>query len=110
MLDGDVILPADGATIGERRRISVNGVISVAIAVDKNGRVFGQPDVRIQGIPVEDDRDEFLSDAREAAADAAGLEKNAERRREAVRLAVRRVATEWTGKKPIIDVLVVEGF
>jgi ribonuclease J len=109
VLDGDVILPADGATIGERRRISVNGVISVAIAIDKNGRVFGQPDVRIQGVPVEDDRDEFLSDAREAATDAAGLEKNAERRREAVRLAVRRVATEWTGKKPIIDVLVVEG-
>jgi ribonuclease J len=109
VLDGDVILPADGATISERRRISVNGVISVAIAIGANGRVFGQPDVRVQGIPVEDDRDQFLSDVRDAAADAAGLEKNAERRREAVRLAVRRCATEWTGKKPIIDVLVVEG-
>ena len=109
VLDGDVILPADGATIGERRRISLNGVISVAIAIDKSGKVFGQPDVRIQGIPVEDDRDKFIADAREAAADAAALEKNPERRREAVRLAVRRCASEWTGKKPIIDVLVVEG-
>ena len=109
VLDGDVILPADGATIGERRRIMANGVISVAIAVDKSGRVFGQPDVRVQGVPVEEDREAFLSDAREAAADAAGLEKNPERRREAVRLAVRRVATEWTGKKPVVDVLVVQG-
>jgi ribonuclease J len=109
VLDGDVILPADGATISERRRIMANGVISVAIAVDASGRVFGQPEVRMHGVPVEDERDEFLKDAREAAADAAGLEKNPERRREAVRLAVRRCATEWTGKKPIIDVLVVEG-
>ena len=107
VLDGDVILPADGATIAERRRISANGVISVAIAVDRAGRVFGQPEIRIQGVPVEDDRDAFIADAREAAADAAALEKNPERRREAVRLAVRRCATEWTGKKPVIDVLVV---
>jgi len=109
VLDGDVILPADGATIAERRRIMANGVISVAIAIDASGRVFGRPDVRIQGIPVEDDREAFVSDAIEAAADAAGLERNPERRREAVRLAVRRCATEWTGKKPIIEVLVVEG-
>jgi ribonuclease J len=27
--------------------------------------------------------------------------------REAVRLAVRRCATEWTGKKPVVDVLVI---
>lgn len=109
ILDGDIILPADGSTMGERRRIAANGVISVAIAVGADGRVFGQPEFRLQGVPVEEDRDEFLDEAREAAADAAGLEKNPERRREAVRLAVRRVATEWTGKKPIVDVLVVEG-
>ena len=28
--------------------------------------------------------------------------------RENLRLAVRRVATSWTGKKPIVDVLIVE--
>ena len=107
ILDGDVILPADGSTMGERRRIAANGVISVAIALGSDGRVFGTPDVRLQGVPVEEDRDQFLDEAREAAADAAALEKNEERRREAVRLAVRRLATEWTGKKPIVDVLVV---
>jgi ribonuclease J len=32
VLDGDVILPADGATMNERRRIAVNGQISVAVA------------------------------------------------------------------------------
>jgi len=28
--------------------------------------------------------------------------------REAVRLAVRRCATLWTGKKPVVDVMLVE--
>ena len=107
ILDGDVILPANGATMGERRRVAANGQISVAIAVSAKGVAVGTPDVRVQGVPVEDDRDDFIAEAREAAADAAKLEKNDERRREAVRLAVRRVATEWTGKKPIVDVLVV---
>ena len=34
ILDGDVILPADGATMGERRRIAAHGMISVAVALD----------------------------------------------------------------------------
>ena len=33
ILDGDVILPADGATINERRRIASNGLIAVAVPV-----------------------------------------------------------------------------
>jgi ribonuclease J len=107
VLDGDVILPADGTTMNERRRIAANGQISVAIAVDAKGFARGTPDVRVQGVPVEEDRDDFLDDARAAAAKAAAGERDPERQREVVRLAVRRVATEWTGKKPIIDVLVV---
>ena len=107
VLDGDVILPADGATISERRRLALYGAMSVAIAVDKNGRAVGTPDVRAQGLPVEDERDDFLAEAQSAAGDAASGERNPDKRREAVRLAVRRVATQWTGKKPVVDVLVV---
>jgi ribonuclease J len=33
ILDGDVILPADGATINERRRMSFSGLITVAVPV-----------------------------------------------------------------------------
>ncbi|WP_235532799.1 MBL fold metallo-hydrolase RNA specificity domain-containing protein, partial [Sphingomonas sp. Leaf412] len=109
VLDGDVILPADGNTINERRRIAVNGQISVGIAVDRNGRAGGVPEVRVQGVPVEDERDAFLADAVEAASDAAkGRVRDRERLREDVRLAVRKVATRWTGKKPIIDVVIVQ--
>ena len=109
VLDGDVILPADGSTINERRKLGLNGQISVALAVERNGRAIGQPQVRIQGIPVEEDRAPFVAEAEDAAAEAARSgPRDREKLREAVRLAVRRSATRWTGKKPIIDVLIVE--
>jgi ribonuclease J len=109
VLDGDVILPADGNTMNERRRIAQHGVISVAVALTSGGRLFGEPDIRTQGVPVEDDRADFISEVSDAAAKAAtGKERDTEKLREAIRLAVRRVATEWTGKKPIVDVLLIE--
>ena len=108
ILDGDVILSADGATMNQRRKISVNGVISVAVAMDDRDRVRGAPQLRLQGIPVEEDRQAFVEEACDAAAEAARSNGgNEEKLREAIRLAVRRCATEWTGKKPIVDVLLV---
>jgi ribonuclease J len=108
VLDGDVILPADGGTMNERRRLALSGQISVAVALDDNDRVRGDVEIGLEGIPVEEDRDAFLEEARQAAADAAAKGAgNEEKLRETVRLAVRRVATDWTGKKPVVAVLFV---
>jgi ribonuclease J len=109
VMDGDVILPADGATINERRRIAAYGQISVAVALDGAGRLAGGPEIKIQGVPVEEDKDEFIEDACDAAEAAARKsDKDEGKLREAIRLAVRRKAVEWTGKKPVVDVLVLK--
>lgn len=109
VLDGDVILPGDGQTINERRKLAVNGQISVAVAIDKGGRMIGQPQVRLQGIPVEEDRDPFIDEATDALVQAVRQGgRDRAKLRESLRLAVRRVATRWTGKKPIVDVLLIE--
>jgi ribonuclease J len=109
VLDGDVILPADGGTINERRKLGLNGQISVAVAL-KNGALFGQPEVRLQGVPVEEDREPFIEETVSAVVDAVRSGKRpGQGLREAIRLGVRHVATRWTGKKPIVDVLVIEG-
>jgi ribonuclease J len=108
VLDGDVILPADGSTMNERRKLGLHGQISVALAVDGKGRMIGRPALRTQGVPVEEDKDSFLAEAADDAAAAVpkgSLEQEAVRER--VRLAVRRTATRWTGKKPIVDVLLI---
>ncbi|MEN2712954.1 ribonuclease J [Sphingomonas sp. NPDC092331] len=109
VLDGDIILPADGTTINERRRISFHGQISAAVAI-RQGRLAGAPQIRLQGVPVEEDREDFIAEACEAAAEAVKKDGRGdiEKLREAVRLAVRRAAFRYTGKKPIVDVLIIE--
>ncbi|MDP9164421.1 MAG: ribonuclease J [Pseudomonadota bacterium] len=108
VLDGDVILPADGTTINARRRISRDGMITVALGVGKGGRLAGTPLVRPFGIPVEHDLDDFLADAADAATKAWNPGADPAKSLEAVRLAVRRCAALWTGKKPQVDVSLLE--
>ena len=108
VLDGDVILPADGATLNERRKISINGLITVALPIAKDGRLAGQALIRPFGVPVEEDRGDFIADAADAAVRAYEPGGDIEKVREAVRLAVRRCATLWTGKKPVVEVMLVE--
>ncbi len=108
VLDGDVILPADGGTITERRRIAMHGVIAVAVVLDAGGKLAVDPEFRLQGVPVEEDREDFLRDAEQAVENV--IEKGAaseDALREALRLGVRRVATEWTGKKPIVETMLM---
>ena len=108
VLDGDVLLPGDGGTINERRKLSINGQMSVAVAIGGRG-LIGTPQVRYNGLPVEEDRVPFLEETVSAVIAAAKQPpKDREKLREAIRLATRKVATRWTGKKPIVDVLLIE--
>ncbi len=107
VLDGDVILPADGSTINERRRVGNHGYIAVTAAFDSQGRLQGDPAIQVQGIPVEEDKEDFLREAQEAATEAATDKGDPAKRNEAIRLAVRRTATRWTGKKPIVTVAII---
>ena len=105
VLDGDVILPADGSTVNERRKLGVNGLIAVAVPIDDRGGLAGDPVIRAFGVPIEQDRDDFIADASDAARRAVSAGVEEDKMREAVRLAVRRCATLWTGKKPIVEVM-----
>ncbi|MCA1748478.1 MAG: ribonuclease J [Parasphingopyxis sp.] len=107
VVDGDMLVPADGITMVERRRIGFRGIIAVTVAFDETGALRGRPAISLAGVPVEEDREEFLDEAVEEAARAAGKKGAAgdpEKLREAVRLAVRRCATRWTGTKPVVNV------
>ena len=90
------------------RKIAINGLITVAVPIGKDGRLLGDPLVRPFGVPVEDDRADFIADATDMAAKAYTPGGEVERTREAVRLAVRRCATLWTGKKPVVEVMLLE--
>src|SRR3954468_17584169 len=108
VLDGDVILQADGPTVNERRRIGYGGLITVALPIGDDGALAGKPLIRPFGVPVEEDRDDFIADATDAATRAYSPGSDEEKLREAVRLAVRRCATLWTGKKPLVEVMILQ--
>jgi ribonuclease J len=107
VLDGDVILPADGSTVNERRKIGYGGLIAVSLPVGADGKLAGTPLIRPFGVPVEEDRADFIADATDAAT-RAYTSGDEERMRESVRLAVRRCATLWTGKKPVVEVMLLQ--
>jgi ribonuclease J len=108
VVDGDIILPADGSTMNERRRLSSYGLVMVAVPLDGNDKLAGDVVVATEGLPVEEDRETFVAQAVEAAEDAVpGAGGDEAKLAEAVRLAVRRCATEFTGKKPVVRVMVV---
>ena len=109
VLDGDVILPADGATMNERRRIGYRRPDHGRGAGRRGRRSPATPLIRPFGVPVEEDRDDFIADATDAAARAYEPGGDEDKVREAVRLAVRRCATLWTGKKPVVEVMLLAG-
>src|SRR6478672_9093440 len=50
VLDGDIILPADGSTVNERRRMGYGGLITVALPVGDDGALAGTPLIRPFGV------------------------------------------------------------
>jgi len=107
VLDGDIIAPADGEAMVMRRRLARDGVLSVAVDASGRAKVAGL------GIPLEEDYDSFISEAEADVANALGKLKGGERsdpakRSEAARLAARRAAQRWSGKKPQVQVMLLE--
>jgi ribonuclease J len=109
LVDGDMIIPADGQTMIERRRLLMNGYMSVTLVIGKGNRLMSPPKILSQGMPVESDVEDFLERAAEAAEKA--FDNSASRidaqLAEKVRVGVRRFARDYTGKKPVLDVNII---
>lgn len=107
VLDGDILTPADGEAIVMRRRLAANGLVIVVL--DGKGRVH----VEGIGLPLDEDYDDFTAEAREDVAVAltklkGGVRHDREAISEAARLAARRAAQRWSGKKPQVRVILPE--
>jgi ribonuclease J len=60
-VDAGVVTPENGEALRERRHASVNGVLTVSLALDARGRLASGPEVRALGMP--GDADYPISDA-----------------------------------------------
>lgn len=107
VLDGDIIAPADGQAVTMRRRIAREGVVLVALDHARRPQVEGI------GLPLDEDYAEFVDEAEADIGAAIARLRGAARKdisevREAARLAARRAATRWSGKRPQVRVLLAE--
>lgn len=106
VLDGDVMVPSDGTTMVQRRRLAYNGYLSATVVLDKGGRLATDPHIVVQGVPVENEIDEFIEDcanAVRATVDQVGT-GNESRLQEQIRIAIRRLARDYTAKRPVAEV------
>jgi ribonuclease J len=107
VLDGDVIVPADGETIVTRRRIARDGILIVALDAARRPQIHGY------GLPLDEDYDAFVEEAERDVADALRRLKGAKARDreeviETARVVARRAAQRWSGKKPQTKVILLE--
>ncbi|KLI63962.1 ribonuclease J [Aurantiacibacter marinus] len=99
VLDGDIIVPADGDAVTMRRRLSRDGMLIVVL--DGEGGV----EIEGVGLPLDEDYPSFVAEAKADVVDALlklrkGRKDDPDAIKEAARLAARRAAQRWSGKKP----------
>jgi ribonuclease J len=102
VLDGDIIVPADGDAVSTRRRLSRDGLVIVALDGNGGAQVHGM------GLPLDEDYAEFVAEAEADVAEALRKLKGSRdpaAQEEAARLAARRAAQRWSGKKPQTKVI-----
>lgn len=104
LLDGDIIIPADGEAITMRRRMAQNGLVVVLLGGE------GRCKVEAFGLPLDEDHADFIVDAQTAVAKAVQRLKGAAKGdssavSEAARLAARQTARQWSGKNPQVHVV-----
>ncbi len=106
VLDGDIIAPANGDAMVMRRRLAHNGLVVVALSGAADAQVAGI------GLPLDEDYAAFVEEAEGNVSAAIAKLKGAARKDrdaviEAARLAARRAAQRWSGKKPQVQVMLL---
>ena len=105
-LDGYIMTEGGSAALKERRKISYNGVVFVAVPIDAANRLAGQVEVELVGAPTDDGMvklTDWTLDAVERAIPSSGR-LTPERAEQDISVAVRRELSRRWGKKPLVIV------
>ena len=106
-VDGERLLPMDGAVIAARRRMLFNGVVMASLAVDGQGRVLGDPQVSAPGLFDIGDIEPgaIAGELRRAVSEMpAALRREDDALREAARSALRKAVGRRLRKRPTVEV------
>jgi len=111
-VDGRLIVPSLDGPARQRRKLSFVGMVVVSLVMDDRGGLLSTPIILIDGVPLMDEEGTpFGAIFADTAASVLASIPRPRRRddeavRETVRTAVRRMAEELWGKKPVCHVLI----
>lgn len=111
-LDGNLLVPADGAGLRERKQLGWRGIVMVSLAIDEDGDLVDGPVCSARGFSAEDgspddDLVEAMAEEAEAAFDKMkrGARLSDDQVEEALKRAVRRTCERLAGRKPMVEVI-----
>ncbi len=112
-LDGGVLTPENSDPLRERRHAAVNGVLMVAVTLDRKHKLAADAEIRAIGLPGDEDYplSEALEDLAEDAEEAVE-ELSAEDRkddtavRKAVARALKRASQRIWQRRPVVETLI----
>jgi ribonuclease J len=109
-VDGGVLTVENGDALRERRHASHSGVLTVAVALDQDGRIASGPQVHAIGLPGDDNTplDEALDDLAEAAEQAIRGLNDYEREddhavEQALMRALKRASFRIWERRPVVE-------
>lgn len=113
-VDAGVVTPENGEALRERRHAAFNGVLAVAVVLDRKGKIASGPQVRALGLPAEDDYpiDEVLDDLAEEAEGALNRLSGDDRELDetvetAMSRAVKKASQRIWGRRPVVETTVL---
>jgi ribonuclease J len=113
-VDGGMVTPENGEALRERRHAAYNGMLTVAVALDRKGRIASGPQVRAVGLPGEADYQlEEAIDDLAGEAEAALKRLSAEDRdndhavEQALSRALKRAAFRIWERRPVVETTVL---
>ncbi len=110
--DGKLIVPDADGPVRERRKLSFAGIVVVAFAMSRRGDILGEPELVLDGVPLDTAGGDTMADTVLDAVDGTLRSIPAKRRtdvelvREAIHRSVRSAVNEAWGKKPIVKILI----
>jgi ribonuclease J len=115
VVDGGLLVAEEDDALRDRRRLAEDGHVSVAIVMGRKGAIAAGPDVKVRGLSAGDEEEldenlEELSRAAEIAFDRLSVEarRDADGAEAVIVKAVRKAAEKIWGKRPFVDVLILE--
>jgi ribonuclease J len=113
-VDAGVLTPENGDALRERRHAAFNGVVAVAVVLDGRNKMAATPEIRVLGLPTEDqdDLDETLTELATEAANAVKRLKGEDLEFDdtvetSISRAVKKASQRIWGRRPVVETMVV---